>query len=97
MTSELRDESFWDNDAQEPVAPRRGRRQRGADVVAKVERVETRGRARALQALYAADLRDLTKRARLEGKTPVMQIDLGGHNYVVLREDDFLDTIGVKQ
>ncbi len=65
MTSERRDESFWDNSAQEPVAPRRGRRQRGADVVVKVERVETRGRARALQALYAADLRDLTKLRRI--------------------------------
>jgi N utilization substance protein B len=32
---------------------------------AKAERVETRGRARALQALYAADLRDLTKLERI--------------------------------
>jgi len=65
MTSEMRDDSFWDTDAQEPVAPRRGRRPRGTGVAAKAERVETRGRARALQALYAADLRDLTKLRRI--------------------------------
>lgn len=44
--------------------------------------------------LKAIDLRDLTKRARLEGRIPLMQIDLAGHRYVVLSEDDFLEIIG---
>lgn len=44
--------------------------------------------------LKAVDLRDLTKRALLEGRIPLMQIDLAGHRYVVLREDDFLEIIG---
>lgn len=43
------------------------------------------------------DLRDLTKRARLEGRIPLLQFDLGTHNYVVLVEDDFLDLIGVEE
>lgn len=41
----------------------------------------------------AVDMRDLTKRALLEGRIPLMQIDLAGHRYVVLREDDFLEMI----
>jgi len=44
--------------------------------------------------LKAVDLRDLVKRARLEGRIPLMQIDLAGHRYVVLAEDDFLEMIG---
>lgn len=44
--------------------------------------------------LKAVDLRDLVKRARLEGRIPLMQIDLAGRQYVVLVEDDFLDLIG---
>lgn len=43
--------------------------------------------------LKAIDMRDLTKRALLEGRIPLMQIDLAGHRYVVLREDDFLEMI----
>lgn len=42
----------------------------------------------------AVDLRDLTKRARLEGRIPLLQFDLGGHRYVVLNEDDLLELIG---
>lgn len=45
----------------------------------------------------AKDLRDLTKRARLEGRIPLLQFDLGTHNYVVLVEDDFLELIGVEE
>lgn len=41
--------------------------------------------------LKAVDLRDLVKRARLEGRIPVLQLDLGGHRYVVLTEHDFLE------
>jgi len=44
--------------------------------------------------IKAVDMRDLTKRARLEGRIPLMQIDLAGHRYVVLTEDDFLEIIG---
>lgn len=43
--------------------------------------------------IKAVDMRDLTKRARLEGRIPLMQIDLAGHRYVVLTEDDFLEII----
>lgn len=38
----------------------------------------------------ALDMRDLTKAARLQGRIPLLQFDLGGHRYVVLNEDDFL-------
>jgi hypothetical protein len=41
----------------------------------------------------AVDLRDLTLRARLEGRIPLLQFDLAGHRYVVLVEDDFLEMI----
>lgn len=61
MTTNLRDDTFWDTPAQEPVAPRPNAPARKARVASRTERVETRGRARALQALYAADLRDLTR------------------------------------
>jgi N utilization substance protein B len=57
----MQDDAFWDTPIQEPLTPRAGRRSRGAGAATKGERVETRGRARALQALYAADLRDLTQ------------------------------------
>lgn len=43
--------------------------------------------------IKATDMRDLTKRARLEGRIPLLQIDLAGHRYVVLPEDDFLEMI----
>ncbi len=63
--ADLRDDSLWDGPLNEsvPVAP--GRRGRADAAAVKLERVETRGRARALQALYAADLRDLTKLERI--------------------------------
>lgn len=61
MSPDLRDEAFWDGPSQEPLAPRAGRSTRAARANSKSERVETRGRARALQALYAADLRDITQ------------------------------------
>lgn len=44
--------------------------------------------------IKAVDMRDLLKQARLEGRVPLMQIDLAGHRYVVLLEDDFLEIIG---
>lgn len=56
---DLRNEAFWDGPTQEPVAPRVGARSRPRRAADPGERVETRGRARALQALYAADLRDM--------------------------------------
>jgi N utilization substance protein B len=68
---DLRDDDLWD--APRPatvVAPAtagRGGRRRGADgrTARRAERIETRGRARALQALYAADLRDITDLRRI--------------------------------
>lgn len=43
--------------------------------------------------VLAQDLRDLTKRARLEGRIPLLQFDLAGRNYVILVEDDFMEMI----
>lgn len=45
----------------------------------------------------SVDLRDLTKRARLEGRTALLQFDLGGHRYVILNEDDLLELIGEEE
>lgn len=64
MSADLRDDAFWDTPIQEPLQPGRKSGQR-AGKQGKSERVETRGRARALQALYAADLRDLTLLRRI--------------------------------
>ncbi|HMS01956.1 MAG TPA: transcription antitermination factor NusB [Gemmatimonadaceae bacterium] len=70
----LHDDAFWDGPLETTsaeaaaVTPRAsGRRSAGARRPAdrRAERVETRGRARALQALYAADLRDFTKLRRI--------------------------------
>jgi hypothetical protein len=44
--------------------------------------------------IKALELRDLMKRARLEGRIGLLQFDLAGHSYVTLREDDFLEIIG---
>jgi len=44
----------------------------------------------------AIDLRDLTKNAIASSRIPVLQFDLGGHNYVVLLEDDFLEIAGIE-
>lgn len=60
----LRDDAFWDAPMQEPLALRQGRRSRNRPAT-REERMETRGRARALQALYAADLRDLGQIKRI--------------------------------
>ena len=65
--ADLRDDAFWDGPTQEPLVPRRGEHTtRGyRSATRKEERVETRGRARALQALYAADLRGLEQLRRI--------------------------------
>lgn len=47
--------------------------------------------------MRAEDLTVLMKRARLEGRVGVMQVDLAGHSYVILREDDFLDIVGIDE
>ncbi len=69
MTPDMKDDAFWDGPSEEstvaPVAI--GAHVPRATAVVKVERVETRGRARALQALYAADLRDLSKLEQIAG------------------------------
>lgn len=43
--------------------------------------------------LKEVDLRELRERAIIEDRTPVLQFDLGGRNYVVLVEDDFLSMV----
>jgi len=62
MNGNLRDDAFWDEPQQEPPAARVGTRHKVDKVT---ERLETRGRSRALQALYAADLRDFAKLRRI--------------------------------
>lgn len=60
----LRDDAFWDTPTQEPLLPAHaGSKQRKQR--AYQERLETRGRARALQALYAADMRDFSQLKRI--------------------------------
>lgn len=39
------------------------------------------------------DLRELTERAILEDRTPVLQFDLANKRYVILNEDDFLEMV----
>ncbi|MEP6780085.1 MAG: transcription antitermination factor NusB, partial [Gemmatimonadaceae bacterium] len=56
----LRDDAFWDTPTQEPLLAGRDAGKHRKHRAYK-ERVETRGRARALQALYAADMRDFTQ------------------------------------
>ena len=61
----LRDDAFWDTPVQEPLmpaVPAAGRQRKRREYQ---ERIETRGRARALQALYAADMRDFTQLRRI--------------------------------
>ena len=58
--ADLRDESLWDGPTAEAVTARASGPGR-VSAASRTERVETRGRARALQALYAADLRDMTQ------------------------------------
>lgn len=43
--------------------------------------------------LKEVDLRELTERAIVEDRTPVLQFDLAGRRYVVLNENDFLELI----
>lgn len=63
--ADLRDDAFWDGptvaEPKQATQPStRSARTRRDARPRQVQRVETRGRARALQALYAADLRDYT-------------------------------------
>ena len=60
----LRDDAFWDAPSQEPLLPgvAGGKQRKRREFL---ERMETRGRARALQALYAADVRDFTQLKRI--------------------------------
>jgi hypothetical protein len=39
------------------------------------------------------DLRELTERAIVEDRTPVLQFDLAGRRYIILNEDDFTEMI----
>lgn len=40
--------------------------------------------------IKAQDLRELSQRAAIMGRMPLFQLDLGGHSYVVLDQNDFL-------
>lgn len=40
------------------------------------------------------DMVQLTERAILEDRIPVFQIDISGHRYVLLNEDDFKELAG---
>jgi hypothetical protein len=76
--STLHDDSFWDGPVQEPLLPKTGKRTRGKPNT-RSERVETRGRARALQALYAADLRDQTQLPQFVGAPAPLHFFQGDH------------------
>jgi hypothetical protein len=43
--------------------------------------------------IKSTDLVELTERAIIDDRLPVLQFDLGGRRYVVLNEDDFLEMI----
>ena len=78
----LRDDAFWDEAVQEPLDPRQGRRPKSANIDKTRERVETRGRSRALQALYAADLRDYSKLRRIASNVfDDLAIELGEREF----------------
>jgi len=47
--------------------------------------------------LKATDLELLRCNAIVEGRVPVLQLDLGGRSYVILLEGDFLDIYGHDQ
>jgi hypothetical protein len=47
--------------------------------------------------LKAADLELLRCNASVEGRIPILQLDLGGRSYVILHEADFLDISGHNQ
>ena len=64
----LRDDAFWDTPIQEPLMPAVAGGNKQRKHRAYQERIETRGRARALQALYAADMRDFTQLKRIAGQ-----------------------------
>lgn len=53
---------------------------------------KTTGNAKSYS-IKSADLAELTERAILDDRLPVLQFDLGGRRYVVLNEDDFLEMI----
>ncbi len=44
--------------------------------------------------IKSKDLTELTQRAILDDRLPVLQFDLGGRHYVILNEDDFLTLLG---
>jgi len=44
--------------------------------------------------LKEVDLRELTERAIIEDRMPVLQFDLANRRYVVLVEDDFIEMVG---
>lgn len=47
--------------------------------------------------LKASDLEMLSKNAILSGRTPLLQFDLNNRRYLVLREDDGIERLGIGQ
>lgn len=45
--------------------------------------------------IKSVELIELRERAILEDRTPVLQFDLNGRNYVILTEDDFITIAGL--
>lgn len=45
--------------------------------------------------IKSKELQELTQRAVLEDRVPVLQFDLGGRHYVILNEDDFQMMMGL--
>jgi N utilization substance protein B len=60
MAPDLRDDTLWDGPAELTRVPQAGGAMR-VQPAGRRDRLETRGRARALQALYAADVRDMSQ------------------------------------
>ncbi len=62
---------------------------RKADVRTDQFLIENKTTTKASYSLKADTLRTLSRQAAAEDRIGVLQVDLGGHSYVVLREDDF--------
>jgi Holliday junction resolvase len=46
--------------------------------------------------LKAKDLESLTRNAIVSGRTPLLQFELNGRRYLVLREDDGTERLGIE-
>lgn len=74
------------------AGPTRKNDVRNADLL-----IENKTTAAKQYILKAAELELLRCNAIVEGRLPVLQLDLGGRSYVLLLESDFLDISGFDQ